>query len=332
MRTLAASGDTWGISGPAFLLTYVLFAALAIGATIVVRRALTRGPAPQTLLPLTDPMLVALLRGGPTLAVPTAIAALRSRHLVAAVPSGGIVASRPTAEGLGPVEAATLRAVASGRTRPWTILADGNVQAAISAAWFRLERDGLVPSARRRTYYRLAGLAPVPVLLLGIARFVAGVAGGKPVGVLTVLLATLFVVELVFLLVSPPLTTRAGRAAVRQEVRRHEHLRPSYRPAWGAYGSSGAAMGVALFGTASLTAADPAFAVAAGIPSAGATGSPHYSSDSSGSSCSSSSSCASSTLGGSSSSCSSSSSSCSSSSSSCSSSSSSSSSGSSCGG
>ena len=73
-------GDTWGISGPTFLLSYVVLAVVVLIASIRARRAVTRagGAEPVTAI-RTRPHDVAYLNGGAELAVVSALTALRLR-------------------------------------------------------------------------------------------------------------------------------------------------------------------------------------------------------------------------------------------------------------
>ncbi|GAA3391061.1 TIGR04222 domain-containing membrane protein [Cryptosporangium minutisporangium] len=296
MRILAAPGDTWGIPGTTFLLGYAVLVGVSIWLAIALRRGVARGPAAESLLPVSDPFALALLTGGPLQAVQAAIAGLRARHLVTAAAGGGVAASRPPNNGLHPLENAVHRAIAGGRRHVWMLLADDRVRSAVGTVRKDLEQAGLVLTGPQRVTYRLLGLLPAPVLLLGAVRFLDGAAAGKPVGYLTMLLIVVIVVQIMLLLSGPPEKTRAGKEAVRSEIRRHDHLKPELNPSWGAYGAVGAAMGVALFGTAALYAADPAFAAESEIRRAAAAGSSSSSSSGtgdSGSSCSSSSSCSS---------------------------------------
>ena len=61
------------------------------------------------------------------------------------------------------------------------------------------------------------------------------------------------------------LVADAGQAVLAESRTRSRHLAPSLAPSWATYGVAGAAMGVALYGTAAIWAADPAFAGAAGL-------------------------------------------------------------------
>ena len=94
-------------------------------------------------------------------------------------------------------------------------------------------------------------------------RLFSGLFSGRPVGYLLLTLAGLLGAAL--LLGRAPVRTRAGRTALRSVRREHTHLAPASAPAYATYGAAGAAMGVALYGTASLWALDPGFAEQAEI-------------------------------------------------------------------
>jgi uncharacterized membrane protein YgcG len=115
----------------------------------------------------------------------------------------------------------------------------------------------------------------------------------KPVTYLTILLIVLVIAQLAFLLGGAPTRTKAGDREAYDHASRYEHLDPSLKPAWSAYGATGAAMGVAVFGTGALISADPAFAAEAQLRQISGSGSSSSGYTSSGSSCSSSSSCSS---------------------------------------
>jgi uncharacterized protein (TIGR04222 family) len=122
-----------------------------------------------------------------------------------------------------------------------------------------LVRRGLLHSAsagqRRRWAFAMAAL-----LALGLARLVAGLSGGKPVGFLV--LAMLVVAALTVLLVRLAASARTARGdAELAELRAaHPHLSPNMKPDWTANGATAAGLAVGLFGAGALWAADPAFA------------------------------------------------------------------------
>lgn len=260
MKILAASGDTWGIPGLTFLGGYVVLAVLVVGLTVLLRRSLVAQagrdrPHPTEL----DPFAFALLSGGPQRVVQAALAGLRTRQLIAAAPGGGIVVTGPPA-GLHPVEFAVYQAIAAGRNRVLTITVDRGFRDAVAPIAHHLEWAGLVLDLQERRSFRRLGLLFLPVFLLGLVRLWAGTSAGKPVGFLSTVLIILFFVQLLLPFISPPGQTKAGAALVEQHTQRYDHLQPSFSPSWGAYGALGAAMGVAVFGTAAFVAADPAFA------------------------------------------------------------------------
>ncbi len=128
-------------------------------------------------------------------------------------------------------------------------------------------------------------MAAAALVLVGVLRLIAGIQRDKPVGLLIPSLAFAVVLFLALLVVNRIATTAAirGMRSLRQQ---HGHLSPRQSPSYATYGASGAAMGVALFGAASLYSMDPAFAAEAEIHRATAAGA-----GSSGSSCGSGSSC-----------------------------------------
>jgi len=67
------------------------------------------------------------------------------------------------------------------------------------------------------------------------------------------------------LLFRRPWRTRTADRVLRWLRHRHNHLAPRHNPAYATYGAAGAAMGVALYGTAALWAMDPGFAEQAQI-------------------------------------------------------------------
>ncbi len=76
-------GDTWGISGPDFLLGYAVVAVLVLVLALRTRRAIARNRSAEPVPGITArPHDVANLNGGPELAVVSALAALRLRGAV----------------------------------------------------------------------------------------------------------------------------------------------------------------------------------------------------------------------------------------------------------
>ena len=100
------------------------------------------------------------------------------------------------------------------------------------------------------------------VVVLGVVRRIAGVAGHKPAGDLTFMLFALGFIAVVMSL--PPAVTARGRAAANAGRRRYEYLNPKNSPAFAAYGPASVALAAALFGSAAVQSIDPTLVDTAG--------------------------------------------------------------------
>jgi uncharacterized protein (TIGR04222 family) len=285
--------DTWGIPGPTFLIYFIgAMVAVAILAAIH-RKILFRGPRGARVDHL-GPQQLAYLNGGDRLAVYTALGGLRAAGAIATGPGRTLVQTGYLPPGSTPLDNAVYNAAARGvaagelRSEQW-------VATALEQQRDDLEARGLAVSAARLREARLWVIAGLAILAVGVARLLAGISNDKPVGFLIPLLFFALVLTLAQLV----RTRYATNAAIRgmNELRRaNQHLSPRQSPAYATYGATGAAMGVALFGAASLYSMDPAFAAEAGIQRIAATGGAtgygsSGGSDGGGSSCSGGSSC-----------------------------------------
>jgi uncharacterized protein (TIGR04222 family) len=256
--------NTWGISGPQFLLLYlVLLAVTVLGVVLTRRRALApddgaAGPAQL------DPYEVAELNGGGALVATTAVSNLfRSGRLASSSRRRGQPARLVTGKAPGPrdhpVEWAVYQQVADGPNRRLKDVQAGlEGSSALAAVRERLRRVGLAPTPEQRARCRAAGLWFLPLLALGVARVVAGSANGRPVGFLVALLVVTVVVAARFLLRVPD-ATELGRRTLKRL--RAEQPRPSA-------GASPAElrMATALFGAGVLWTADTDTAMLLRIP------------------------------------------------------------------
>jgi uncharacterized protein (TIGR04222 family) len=289
---LAAQGDTWGIPGPAFIVFYLTVLAAVLILSAIHRRLLFAGRRGASVDRL-GPQQVAYLNGGDQLATYAALGGLRSAGAIAGGPDKTLYQSGALPAGVTPLDTAVYNA-AGRRVRARDLGRDEWVVAALRQLREGLEEQGLAVSPARVRTARCWALATGALLLLGFARLVDGEQNGKPVG---------FLLVLIFLgLVSTALLARKTRRATHAASKglaalrtRHAYLAPDQSPSYGTYGPTDAAMGVALYGSATLFVIDPGFAadaeihrVAAGGSDAGISSS---SSCSSASSCSSSSSC-----------------------------------------
>ncbi|TDC69024.1 TIGR04222 domain-containing membrane protein, partial [Micromonospora sp. KC606] len=261
MAVLAATGDTWGISGPVFLGVYLVAALVAVAGALVHRSRVLAGQGAAGAGRL-DPQQVAYLNGGDQLAVWSALGGLRGSGAVGVRPDRRLTTGAPLRAGATPLDQAVHHA-ARRHLYARELVRDGWVVRALTDLREGLERQGLVLSDAQRSAARGGSLVLFGLLVLGALRAGTGLAHDRPVGFLLLALVALTVTAI--LLSRVPRRTRAANAALRELRRRHAHLAPASAPAYATYGPAGAAMGVALFGTVSLWGLDPGFAEQAEI-------------------------------------------------------------------
>ncbi|MEU5791814.1 TIGR04222 domain-containing membrane protein [Micromonospora purpureochromogenes] len=255
------AADTWGISGPTFLRSYLLAALVVVVGSIVYRSRILAGqPAAGT--GQLGPQQVAYLNGGDQLAIWTALGGLRGCGAVGVRPDRRLTTGGPLPSGLTPLDQAVLHAARNHLTTR-ELAREQRVSRALTELREGLQRQGLALDPERRAAARRGAWLVVALMALGAARIAAGLANDRPVGFL--LLAVLALIVPLVLLSRVPWRTRAADAALRELRRSNSHLSPASAPAYATYGAAGAAMGVALFGTASLWALDPGFAEQAEI-------------------------------------------------------------------
>jgi uncharacterized protein (TIGR04222 family) len=262
MSGLAAAGDTWGISGPTFLTYFIATAAVVVLGTILHRARLFAGRKDTNRRRLTSAQ-AAYLNGGPKLAVYAALGGLRNAGAIGLGQDGMLVQSGSLPVGSTALDQAVYNAAAN-RVRPRALAAQPWVATALTDLREQLERDGLALTAEQRRAARLGPLLLLALLAVGLLRFYAGLSNGRPVGFLIASLFALGIVALV-LFFRVPRRTRAGRAALDKLRKENRYLSPDHYPSYATYGAAGAALGIALFGTASLYAMDPAFASGAEV-------------------------------------------------------------------
>ncbi len=259
-------GGTWGISGPTFLVGYLLLAAVTWVATARRRRALADGPdrpAPP------HPHDLAFLNGGAELALTSALTTMHLTGTVAPRRGEVLAVGRLTA-GADALERAVHHAAAAPVARRRLLLARP-VRTALDAIEVRLVSGGLLLSEDRRRAVRAVGRWTAAVAGLGLLRLLAGLADGRPVGFLVVALVGVAALALVQLLHAPR-RTRAGDRLLARLRDENTAISPGMRPDWVAHGPAAAAMGVGLFGASALWASDPALAEELELQRAAAAG------------------------------------------------------------
>jgi uncharacterized protein (TIGR04222 family) len=254
---LAAQGDTWGIHGPTFLVYYIAALAAVVFLASMHRRVLFRGDR-NAHVEVLGPQQVAYLNGGDRLAVYAALGGLRGAGVIGSGPGKTLSQAGPMPAGLTPLDTAIYNAAGRG-IRVRDLEADQWVQSALQQLRYRLEANGLAVSKETMRTVRLWALAGAAVTLVGIARLIAGLGNNKPVGVLIPVVAIAAILT-ISMIKKTRYATRAAQQGLIPLRRQYDYLSPSQSPSYATYGATGAAMGVALFGTASLFTMDPAFA------------------------------------------------------------------------
>lgn len=259
MALAAATADTWGISGPEFLLVYLAIAAAVLVVGTRARRALAGRRATSPVGDLTArPHDISYLNGGAELAVYSALSAMHLRGTIA-VGGKGLVSARgrlaPDADGLEKAIHFTAGTPVQRRRLPF----HRPVQTALLVIEERLVAAGLLVSEDQRRRIRRVGFWMLGVAGLGLVRLLAGIAEARPVGYLLVALIVVTVIAVVQLAMAPRRSRLGDRTLARLRADHHA-LAPSMRPDWHVYGPAGAALSIGIFGTSALWASDPAFA------------------------------------------------------------------------
>ena len=252
--------DTWGVSGPTFLLAYLVVAIAVIGAAVLTRRSLAGAAAERPVTRMHErPYDVAYLNGGAQLAVTAALSAMYRAGTISTAGRGVVVAaSRPDSRA-DELERAIHHAATNAPVSRHALPAVGAVASALHRLEQRLVAAGLLLTEQRRQRIRLTGGWVLAVVALGVVRIMAGYANNRPVGYLTIAVVLVFFVGLL-LIATAPRRTRAGDALLRQLATEYHSLSPSTKPDWAHYGPAGAALAVGVFGVGALWTADPAFA------------------------------------------------------------------------
>jgi uncharacterized protein (TIGR04222 family) len=258
-----AASHVWGIGNTTFLWCYGVLCALTLAGIWLRRRSLSGVRGGTVRRRSCDAYELAMLNGGPQLAITIAAAELYRVGSLARGSSGKLVKvgqrSDGVADGTGELEDEVFAAVlrnpgASARTLRKEL--DGC--AAIRRIASTLTEAGLLLDDRRRAQVDRLWLWTLPLLVPGIARLTAVGGGEEAVTSLTVIVLALTSVA-VWLATQRPRATARGRRLLKTERggRRTHGRMPSRREIPAA---------VALYGAGVLWVADPGIAFAWDVP------------------------------------------------------------------
>ncbi|MEV0719521.1 TIGR04222 domain-containing membrane protein [Asanoa sp. NPDC050611] len=259
MRRLAASFE---VSGPEFLAFFIVLAALACGAVVLLRWKILQGPA-DVRLESIGPQEAAFLNGGVALAILTSLAGLRRTGAIGTRPDGRLMTPGPLPADPTPLDTA-IHDAARRHGMARDLVDDPAVEEALVDLYAGVDRLGLLLPPWRRRLARSAGLLLLPVIVLGAVRIRSGVAHDRPIGWVT-FVSILLLVGMVVSVRHVPKATGWARQAVDGLKFRYFHLAPEHEPSFATYDVRDTAMAVALFGAPSLYLLDATFAADAGV-------------------------------------------------------------------
>jgi len=185
--------NPFDLSGPDFLVFYIFFSAVVLIAAWYFRRQAESGPVPK--MDLSDPYLIACLRGGETEALRLGVLALIDRGLLIADNTWIERAAHATPKDThNAIEAAVLRAVGA-RTPVASILNDISLKKECRPYLEKLEAGGLLPDesmkSQRRRRFLLASTALAGV---GVIKIAIGISRDRPVVFLFILMIAAVIV------------------------------------------------------------------------------------------------------------------------------------------
>ncbi|NUP28689.1 MAG: TIGR04222 domain-containing membrane protein [Nocardia sp.] len=250
------AGDTWGISGPGFLLIYLPFVIVAVVIGVWLRRRIVAGADAAPAGELTAPELGMLTSD--RRAVMASVALLRGHDLIDA--GGRPVGAATTTAALDPFTLAVRGQL--GDSKQSITLVTHRLRGELDRMRKVLVDRGLLADGRYSKQLREAGLPILVVASFGVARLVTGLFNGNPVLILIFVLVALGIAW--WRVVAPVRITPAGRAALAEAANAGRYLRPGNSPSYETYGPAAAGLAVALFGVQALVLLDPALNSAMG--------------------------------------------------------------------
>lgn len=243
-------------TGPAFLLFYLVYSALVIVALVVARRTAEMSEAPK--LDLSDPHLIAYLRGGTPEALRVTVISLIDRGLL--VPRGTQLeraADATPSSGRRPIENWLLRRFEKADEAS-SMYSDSGLQATCNAYRQTLKDAGLVPNEqinRARTIRFLLAL----VLLIGVGSYKVSIALDNSHTNVGFLIVLMIIAVVVAYKVSFPRLTESGKAMIADLRNLYSGLKDRALHLQSGGASIEAMMLAAVFGVGALESANFAF-------------------------------------------------------------------------
>lgn len=121
MAVMAASGDTWGISGPQFLVIYAVLAGVSVLVAVLFSQRAARGEPPRSSPGILPPPDAAYLGGGAERAVAASLAALRVAGVAGTDGRNRLTVTGPPPAEATPLDRAVHHAMSDGGHTNWRI-------------------------------------------------------------------------------------------------------------------------------------------------------------------------------------------------------------------
>lgn len=242
--------------GPEFLLVYLIFSFFVILALWLYRRYAESGLPPR--FNLSDPYLIAFLRGGENETLRLAVLSLVDRGLLIADDTTIRRSERafPT-DAKNALEDAILRKTSSN-TEASSIFSDPQLKETCAPYRAELERVGLLPDAEtKRDRLLRYGLALLPLAGLAIIKINIGLSRNRPVGFLVILA---IIAAIIAAVASFPRLTARGREALDNIKSIYAGLKDRAQEIQPGYATAEMMMCAAIFGAGALGVTEYAYA------------------------------------------------------------------------
>jgi uncharacterized protein (TIGR04222 family) len=274
--------NPFDLSGPSFLIFYLCLGMILIFAAQHHRHRAESGPAPK--MELSDPYLIAYLRGGEKEALRLGVITLIDRDLL--IVDGATVRRKEQEirrDAVNPLEYELLKKF-SIPAQAASVFEDEMLREACAPYRAKLEQAGLIPDAsttRERTYRCL--VAAGILVAVGLSKIVIGITRGRPVAFLIILMIAAVGVTAI---TSFPRLTRRGELALEDVQTLYAHMRNRASGRRRGSATPGMMMLAAVFGITALAPIERAFArsIFSRHRSSGGSGCGYYSAFSCGSS------------------------------------------------
>jgi uncharacterized protein (TIGR04222 family) len=244
--------NPFDLRGPEFLLFYVILCIIVIVTVVLLRRAAESGRTPKT--NLSDPYLIAYLRGGKNETLRIAMLSLIDRNLLTVNNQTVQTAENVSPNRVNiPLEQNILKLFTKAGSVT-SIYLSPTLESACSVYENRLQQDGLLPNeeikAKRRKRLTFAAMV---ILGIGFARIIQSLASGH--FNLLFLIILMIVGVLIARAYHSPRLTQSGKEFLEDIQTLYAHMKyAKLNPQQGSVSTDGMMLAAAVFGIGAITA------------------------------------------------------------------------------